>query len=361
MSRRADVPWFAQATAALVCADCFAEARAALDAGVLESRRTVDPALFAACHAHRAWMLLRQGDLRGAEADARTVLEAGELAAPVWYRKLAAATLAAVVLQQGRLAPAEAILRELDADMLARTQTSAVLRSVRGRLRLAQRRPAEALADLLAAGEVAAATGSSCPAYLPWRSSAALVHVALGDREAALRLVDEEVALARAFGAPRTLGATLRTAGVIAGDEERLRESLACLAGAEVALERARTLAALGARLRRDNRRTEARALLREALDVAHHAGAEPLRDRVETELRATGARPRRAVLTGVDALTASERRVAELAVEGLTNREIAQALFVTMRTVEGHLSGAFAKLGVRSRTELAPALSSPG
>jgi DNA-binding NarL/FixJ family response regulator len=66
-------------------------------------------------------------------------------------------------------------------------------------------------------------------------------------------------------------------------------------------------------------------------------------------------------VLTGVDALTASERRVAELAVEGLTNREIAQALFVTMRTVEGHLSGAFAKLGVRSRTELAPALSSPG
>ena len=95
------------------------------------------------------------------------------------------------------------------------------------------------------------------------------------------------------------------------------------------------------------------RALLREALDVAHRAGAAPLAERAETELRATGARPRRAVLTGVEALTASERRVAELAADGLTNREIAQALFVTMRTVEGHLTSVFAKLDVRSRAEL--------
>jgi DNA-binding CsgD family transcriptional regulator len=91
--------------------------------------------------------------------------------------------------------------------------------------------------------------------------------------------------------------------------------------------------------LRRANRRADARELLREGLDVAHHAGAAPLADRAEAELRATGAKPRRVALSGVEALTASERRVAELAGDGLTNREIAQALFVTMRTVEGHLT----------------------
>ena len=108
--------------------------------------------------------------------------------------------------------------------------------------------------------------------------------------------------------------------------------------------------------LRRRNRRTEARELLREALDAAHRAGAGPLAEQAETELRATGARPRRVVLTGLDSLTASERRIAELASQGLTNREIAQTLFITARTVEGHLTSVFRKLQLDSRNEL-PAL----
>ena len=115
----------------------------------------------------------------------------------------------------------------------------------------------------------------------------------------------------------------------------------------------------LGALLRRANRRKEARDLLREGLDIAHHAGARPVADRAATELRATGAKPRRAPLTGVESLTASERRVAELAAQGLTNREIAQALFVTARTVEGHLTRTFQKLDLRSREDLAGALVS--
>ena len=122
------------------------------------------------------------------------------------------------------------------------------------------------------------------------------------------------------------------------------------------ALERAPALTELGALLRRTNRRREARELLVEALDVAHRPGAAPLAARAEPELRATGARPRRAVLTGVAALTASERRVAELAADGLTNREIAQALFVTMRTVEGHLTRVFAKLEVALAQETSAA-----
>ncbi len=120
------------------------------------------------------------------------------------------------------------------------------------------------------------------------------------------------------------------------------------LAGPDTRLEQARALADLGALLRRSNHRVEARQLLRQAVDTAHHLGAEALALRAETELRATGARPRRALLTGLEALTASERRIAELAAEGLTNREIAQTLFVTARTVEGHLTHVFYKLDVK-------------
>jgi DNA-binding CsgD family transcriptional regulator len=109
--------------------------------------------------------------------------------------------------------------------------------------------------------------------------------------------------------------------------------------------------------LRRRNRRTEAREILREALDVASRVGAARIAEQAETELRATGARPRRVVLTGVDSLTASELRIAELAGQGLTNREIAQTLFVTARTVEGHLTSIFRKLRV-TRNELGPVLA---
>jgi DNA-binding CsgD family transcriptional regulator len=123
-------------------------------------------------------------------------------------------------------------------------------------------------------------------------------------------------------------------------------------------LERARALVDLGALLRRRNRRREARDLLREGLDGAHRSNARLLVERAETELRATGARPRRAVLTGLDALTASERRIAELASQGLTNREIAQSLFITARTVEGHLTSVFRKLRLDSRNGLEAVLA---
>jgi DNA-binding CsgD family transcriptional regulator len=85
-----------------------------------------------------------------------------------------------------------------------------------------------------------------------------------------------------------------------------------------------------------------------EAIEVLDGSDAQ-----AETEVRATGAKPRRIVLTGLEALTASERRIAELAAEGLTNRQIAQNLFITIGTVEGHLSRVFTKLDVRTRTTL--------
>ena len=122
-------------------------------------------------------------------------------------------------------------------------------------------------------------------------------------------------------------------------------------------LERAHSLTELGAALRRAGRRAAAREPLADALDVAARCGARPLAARAREELRATGARPRRAWRTGVEALTPSELRVVRMAAEGRTNREIAHELYVTLKTVEGHLSRAYTKLGIEGRAQLPRAL----
>jgi DNA-binding NarL/FixJ family response regulator len=160
------------------------------------------------------------------------------------------------------------------------------------------------------------------------------------------------------------LGRALRILGAIEGGDEGiglLREAVAVLEPSPARVEHAYALAALGAALRRANRRAEARDHLRRALELAQRAGATLLAEQAHEELIATGARPRRVELSGAAALTPSERRTAAMAAEGMSNREIAQALFVTLRTVEMHLSNAFRKLGVSSRTQLAAALADDG
>ena len=132
---------------------------------------------------------------------------------------------------------------------------------------------------------------------------------------------------------------------------------VASLEASQGALELARTRIDLGAALVRAGQREEARELLRAGQEGAAGCGATPLVERAHRELLATGARPRRTAAAGRDGLTPSELRVTEMAAAGQTNREIAQALFVTEKTVETHLGRAFMKLGVRSRKQLAQAL----
>ena len=139
-----------------------------------------------------------------------------------------------------------------------------------------------------------------------------------------------------------------------------LAEAVEVVAGSPARLEHAKARTELGAALHRANRRSEARDQVRQGLDLATLCGAAPLAARAETELRATGARPRRIALRGVESLTPSERRVAELAAGGPTNREIAQAPFVTQRTVEVHLTSVYRKLDITSRSQLAAALDEP-
>jgi DNA-binding CsgD family transcriptional regulator len=198
----------------------------------------------------------------------------------------------------------------------------------------------------------------------PWRSDAALAHLALGARAEARALAAEEVALAQAYNAPRTLGIALRAAGLAEGGRrgiELLRQAVGVLEGSGARLEHARAMTDLRAALRRAGQRAESRETLRPALDLAHRCGALALTERARTELVAAGGRPRRLVLSGLDSLTPSERRVAQLAAVGLSNRDIAQNLFITTRTVEGHLTHAYQKLAITSREQLPAALAPPG
>jgi len=356
--------WISVTTLSLLWAERYAQVQRLLDASIAQARATGDGSRLAVGLAHRGWLALRRGDLCAAEGDTRTALAAAELPAPTLYRVLNAGVLVKTLVDQGELDAADQALAPLESEVEGGSITAAVLRLARGRLRVEQRRVAEGLEDFLAVGVRLTRGLVSCPGYLPWRSEAALAHLALGDRESAGRLAAKELELARAFGAPRALGVALRAAGVVAGGDRGallLREAIDTLERGDARLERARALADLGALLRRRNRRTEARELLREALDAAHRAGAKPLAEQAETELRATGARPRRVVLRGLDSLTASERRIAEFASQGLSNREIAQTLFVTRRTVEGHLTSVFRKLQVDSRDELPAALGGGG
>jgi DNA-binding CsgD family transcriptional regulator len=353
--------WFGQATISLLWAERYAQVRPLLDASIAQARATGDSSRLAVGLATRGWLALRRGDLIAAEADAGTALVAAELPAPTLYRVLNGGVLVKTLVDQGELGAAEQALAPLDSGAESGSIPASVLRLARGRLRVEQGRVAEGLEDFLAVGARLTSGMVTCPGFLPWRSDAALAHLALGEREAARRVADEELELARAFGTPRALGVAKRVVGVVAGGDpgaSLLREAIDEFERGDAKLERARALADLGALLRRRNRRTEARELLREALDAAHRLGAKALADRAETELRATGARPRRVVLTGLDSLTASERRIAELASQGLTNREIAQTLFITTRTVEGHLTSIFRKLQLNSRDELPAALA---
>jgi DNA-binding CsgD family transcriptional regulator len=223
-------------------------------------------------------------------------------------------------------------------------------------------RPAAALGDFLAAGDLLARLRVITPSGASWRSDAALAHLALGAPAEAKALAAEEVTLAQAFHGPRTLGIALRAAGLAEGGGgiELLREAERVLDGSGARLEHARAMADLGAALRRAGQRAESREILRRALDLAHRCGALALTDRARAELVAAGGRPRRLVLSGLDSLTSSERRTAQLAAAGLSNREIAQNLFVTARTVEGHLTHAYHKLAITSREQLHAALASP-
>jgi DNA-binding CsgD family transcriptional regulator len=232
---------------------------------------------------------------------------------------------------------------------------------VRGRLREAAGDLHGAADDFRASGELQLRWGDISPAGVAWRSSLGLTLHALDRTNEGAGLIEEELQLATRFGALRTVGVALRAQALLLRGEAAiagLKEAARVLAVSPARLEHARVLVDLGAALRRSGRRTEARDVLRSRLDAADRCGAHQLAARARSELTTAGARPRRERITGPEALTASERRVAQMAAEGLTNRQIAQALFVTTKTIEMHLARVYAKLEIKHRGDLPAALA---
>ena len=352
--------WLVALFTSLLFAEHYDEAEELVEEGLAIARSRGSEIHFAMCSAMRSCLALRRGALGDAEEDARVALQAAPRQAHGFYGMFALAGLTEALVERGLPAEAERELERIGLPERSSALTYGPLLSARGRLRLAQGRAEEALEDFLAAGRHLLRGECTTPSAAAWRSGAAGAQLALGDPEAARALAAEEAELARTAGFPRALGIALRAEGLATGGESGLallEASVESLERSQAQLELGRSLAELGARLRRDGRRADSREPLRRALDLASRCGAAALAEQARTELRAAGGRPRQDVLSGPGSLTASERRVAELAAEGLSNREIAQALFVSLRTVETHLTHAFQKLDIDSRTKLADAL----
>ena len=241
------------------------------------------------------------------------------------------------------------------------TQDGLALTFARGRLHVAAGRPGAALPDLFRCGERLAAWHADRPTVLPWRSAAATALCHSGAHEAAARLAEAEVELARDAGATGALGAALRVHGVVLGGAcglPALEESARLLDGSALRFELAATLIAYGTRLNELKRRPQARRVLRAGLELAERCGSGDLVARARAQYAVAGGRLRPALPTGVSGLTAAERRAVVLAAADRTNRQIAEELFLSVRTVEIHLTNAYRKLGVARRSELAAALA---
>ncbi|MEU4444470.1 LuxR C-terminal-related transcriptional regulator [Actinosynnema sp. NPDC050801] len=271
---------------------------------------------------------------------------------------LCAARLAEVLVDLGRFEEARELLaRHGFAGELPELFQHNVTLFARGKLKLATDDPVGALADLLECGRRLTASKVDSPAILPWRSLAVRAHLALGRREAAAGLAVEDLARAKRWGTPRAMGTALISVGLTTDDEaatrallkavEYVTDSVARLLHAEALLE-------LGARLRRRGQAERAIPHLRQAVEISARCESKPLIRRAAEELRACEPVTAHGTVHG---LTKQETRVAGMAAQGLTNRQIAEALFLTRRTVELHLSGAYRKLGITGRADLAGAL----
>jgi DNA-binding NarL/FixJ family response regulator len=304
-------------------------------------------------HLWLGWTLLARGDLVEAERLLRQGMDdmeswgivAGPGAAYVF------GILAQTLVERGDLTAAEEVLARWPVVHGANEGENQV-RLARVDLALARGEAREALA---VAEDYALHAYVLNPAFHPWRSGKALALDRAGRTDQAIALAEEELEYARRFGAPRGIGRTLRVLGTLRRKQglEQLEEAVAVLESSPAKLEHAKALAALGGLLRRERKPTEAREPLRQALELAAVCGAEALAEHARAELYAAGARPRSEALSGVESLTPSELRVAELAASGESNKDIAQGLYVTPKTVEVHLSNAYRKLGIRSRREL--------
>ena len=341
-----DAPPIGQALLVLIVCDRIERARTAIDAGLARADQIgslVARHNFSYLRCSAGWLT---GDLAESEADGRLAVALARDAAGL--APMSAVYLARTLVDRGLAEEADELLATHGRGQLAANLYWSVL----AHLRDAQGRHTEAADAALKLAEVPIAQrGMSCA--IPWRPQAAIALAAAGDRDRARELLAEQRPITERWGLPRALAALQRAEGLIDQNTEHLEAALDTLNGTPARLELARTLIDLGAMRRRRKQRVDARGALRAGLDLAYRCAADPLVIRATEELAACGARPRTILLTGVDSLTPSERRVARLAANGKTNPEIAQYLYVSRRTIESQLRSIYRKLDINSRQQL--------
>jgi DNA-binding NarL/FixJ family response regulator len=352
-----EISWAARA---LTFIDELDRAEFLLDEVVADARKHGSVMGYATASAWRAAVAMRRGLIAPAEADARSAVELANTHRLHFIAPHAYSFLGEALLEQGKLVEARALLDDADLGPMQGSRPEGRFLHTRARVRLAQGDRQGAIADLRACEEQEPWFRN--PNALAWRSTLALALPA-SSRADARELVDLELHQARRVGQPRAIGVALRAKGLLStGDEQisLLEQAVKALDACPSRLEQAHALADLGTALRHANRRNAARQPLARALDLASDCGARALAARAREELVTAGARPRRERMSGVEALTASERRVAQMAAGGMTNRDIAQALFVTMKAVALHLTHTYQKLGIAGRSQLVEALGHP-
>jgi DNA-binding NarL/FixJ family response regulator len=346
---------------ALLFTDDLARARVLAEAMLTDARTRGSVVGFVTASGHQGMAALRRGALAEAEAEFRAVLELVTNHDLVLGVPLHAACLGATLIERGKPDEAAAIVESVVlTSALMELSPVCLFLEARGRVRLARGQRAQAIADLRRCGQLADHSQLCNPNFVAWRSTLALA-LAAEDPVEAWELAQTELQLARRAGLSRAIGIALRVCGILTGGQEGIElldQSVTVLEASPARLELAHSLTELGAALRRAGARTAARHPLHRALDLAHRCGATPLAQRARDEALAAGARPRRPWASGVPALTPSELRVARLAAQGMANRDIAQALFITTKTVSDHLSSAYRKLNISSRDELTTAMT---
>lgn len=299
---------------------------------------------------------LRRGRIEGALAEAEIAREFAELAP----RVLAYADVvqAEALAWSGRADESENLLTAAEEIAAGEWSVRLWVAHVRG-MRLLWENSPEAAAQFRLAEELTLAAGIGEPSQTPWQAHALAAHVAAGQLEDARRVIawlergESELPrrwprIAAALG--RALVADAEGESEIA--EDRFRAALALHRQAELPLQRVEALLAYGSFLRRAGQSVRSRSPLADALQTAESLGAVVLADEARRELSLARGRRRRRDADREE-LTAAERRVADLAAEGLSNAEIARALYLSVNTVQTHLKHIYAKLGIRSRREL--------
>jgi DNA-binding CsgD family transcriptional regulator len=351
--------WTASAGAAiaLTWSDQLDEAARAQDRAIAEAQRRGSAPMFIWSVAYRAYTAWRAGDLEVADDHAQRALE---LARELGPHQLAPIYDGGLFVERGRARQAVDLLEPLDLSE-ERSRGWQVLLAQRGQVRVALGDLERGLADLLEADRRMRAAGLQLSVLTDWVPVAALALARLGRLKQARELAARELAEAVAYGAPRRHGIALSTCGTLDPSDQGLAwlaDAVRILERSPARLEHARALVNLGAGQRERGERGQARERLTGALDAADRLGAAALAERARFELIASGARPRRSARSGRDSLTPAELRTASMAAQGLTNRQIAQSLFLSTRTVEAQLHEAYAKLAIGSRGQLAEALA---